>query len=93
MYTIPSKSLSIIILLISASLLSLVAIATISIYHEASATECNNSDNGHDDSGTSSCSDKQDSDTNSNDGHEHSDGSNVKKDKTPFVLAEPVPFP
>jgi hypothetical protein len=27
------------------------------------------------------------------DDHKRSDGSSVKKDKTPFVLAEPVPFP
>jgi hypothetical protein len=64
------------------------------IFHrnEASAKECNDDrDNGHDDdSGSSSCSDKQDS--NSHDDHdEHSHGSDVKKDKTPFVLAEPVP--
>ena len=27
------------------------------------------------------------------DDHKRSDGSSIKKDKTPFVLAEPVPFP
>jgi hypothetical protein len=82
----PSKSLCL-TLVISASL-SLAAIVIIPIYHEASAKECK--DNGHD-----SCSDKQDSDSNSKD-HQHSDDdhdSNVKKDKTPFVLSTPVPFP
>jgi hypothetical protein len=80
-------------LIISASL-SLAAIAIVPIYHEANAKECNdNRDNGHDDdSGSSSCSDKQDSNSH-DDHHEHSHGSDVKKDKTPFVLAEPVPFP
>ena len=50
--------------------------------------ECNNSNHG------SSCSDKQDSSSNDDD-HKHSsdDGSRVKKDKTPFVLAQPMPFP
>jgi len=82
MYTIPFKSLFI-ILVISLSL-SLAAIAIIPMYHEASAKECNdNSDKGH-----SSCSDKQDPSSNN---HEHSDSNSVKKDITPFVLA--VPFP
>ena len=80
------KSLSS-LLIISASL-SLVAIAIIPVYHEASAKECDGS----------SCSDKQDSksnDDNHNDKHSNSDGdgSSAKKDKTPFVLSTPVPFP
>ncbi len=82
----PSQSLSVI--LIISALLSLAAIAIIPIYHEASAKVCNNTD----DSGGSSCSDdKQDSNSNDDD-HEHSDHS-AKKDKTPFVLSTPVPFP
>jgi hypothetical protein len=78
---------------------SLAAIAAIPVYHQASAKECNdNSDNGghDDDSGSSSCSDIQDSDSNE-DHNEHSDddgsSSRVKMDKIPFVLAEPIPFP
>ena len=77
----PSKSLSS-LLIISISL-SLAAIAIIPIYREANAKGCSNNDD-------SSCSDKQGS--NSNDDKEHSDHS-VKKDKTPFVLSTPVPFP
>lgn len=90
-----SRSLSI-TLVISLSVLLLAAIAIIPIYHEAIAKDCNNSDNGHD----SSCSDKQSSDPNSNDddhNNKHSnsdgDGNSAKKDKTPFVLAQPMPFP
>ena len=69
---------------------SLVAIALISIYHEASAKECNNNNHG------SRCSNKKNS--NSNDDHDDKysdsdDGNSAKKDKTPFVLPEPVPFP
>ena len=81
----PSKSLSS-ILIICASL-SLAAITITPIYHEASAKECNDS----------SCSDKQDSKSNDDHNNKHSnsdgDGSSAKKDKTPFVLSTPVPFP
>ena len=86
------SKLSSIILVVSASL-SLAAIGIIPIYHQASAKkECSNND----DSGGSDCSDKQDSDSNSNDDnnkHSSDDGSSAKKDKTPFVLSTPVPFP
>jgi hypothetical protein len=86
-----------IILVISVPL-SLVAIAIIPVYHEASAKECNNNN----DDG-SSCSDKQDSNSN-NDGHDNThsnsdgddggdNGAKQQKDKTPFVLAQPMPFP
>jgi hypothetical protein len=88
-YKLPS-----IILVISASLSLVAAIAIIPIYHQANAKECNDSN----------CSDKQSSDSNSNDdSHDNSkhsdsnndDGNNAKqqKDKTPFVLAQPMPFP
>ena len=85
-----SKSLSS-ILIISASL-SLAAVAIIPIYHEATAKECDGS----------SCSDKQDSNSNDdhNNKHSNSDDNNgggnsakQQKDKTPFVLSTPVPFP
>ena len=82
-----SKSLSI-ILVIFAPLLSVVAIAIIPIYHEASAKECNN-----DDSGSSGCSNKQDSNSNNDHKHSSDDGNSAKKAKTPFVLAQPMPFP
>jgi hypothetical protein len=91
MYTTPSKTLSI-ILAISLSLsLAAIVIIPISIYHEASAKECNdntaNDQNNGDNpaSSGSTCSDKQDSSSN----NKHS----VTEDKTPFVLATPVPFP
>ena len=79
------------LLIIFASLL-VTAIAIIPVYHQASAKGCNNNDD-------SSCSDKQDS--NSNNDHEQSssnndgddEGNSAKKDKTPFVLAQPMPFP
>jgi hypothetical protein len=63
------------------------------MYHEASAKECNdNTDNGQNNgdnsaSDSSSCSDKQDSSSNIK---HHSA---TEEDKTPFVLAIPVPFP
>ena len=84
---IPFKSPYLIIVAISLSLF----IAAIPIYHEANAKECNDS----------SCSDKQDSNSNSNsnddNNNKHSnsngDGSSATKDKTPFVLSTPVPFP
>ena len=80
-----SKSLSS-LLIISASL-SLAAITIIPIYHEANAKECDGS----------SCSEKQDSKSNDDHDNKHSnsdgDGSSAKKDKTPFVLSTPVPFP
>jgi cytoskeletal protein RodZ len=87
------QSRSLFLVLIISALLSLVAIAIIPIYHQANAKECN--DNNNDDS---SCSDKQSSDSNSNDddhNNKHSDdgGNSAKKDKTPFVLAQPIPFP
>jgi hypothetical protein len=91
----PYKSLSS-LLIISASL-SLAVITIIPVYHEASGKECSNNDD-------SSCSDNHDSSSNSNDddhNNKHSnsddnnngDGNNAKKDKTPFVLSTPVPFP
>jgi hypothetical protein len=90
MVIMPSKSSLSIILFISASL-SLAVIAIIPMYHEASAKkQCSN--NG--DSGGSSCPNKQDSKSNDDD-HKHSsdDDNSAKKDKTPFVLAQPMPFP
>ena len=93
MYTTPSKTLSI-ILAISLSLsLAAIVIIPISIYHEASAKECNdntaNDQNNGDNpaSSGSTCSDKQDSSSNIK---HHSA---TEEDKTPFVLAIPVPFP
>jgi hypothetical protein len=85
----PSKSL-LSLLIISASL-SLAVITIIPVYHEASAKECNNNDD-------SNCSDNHDSNSNNDDHnnkHSNSDdgGNNAKKDKTPFVLSTPVPFP
>ena len=56
------SKLSSIILVVSASL-SLAAIGIIPIYHQASAKECNNNNDG------SSCSNKQGSDSNSNSDH------------------------
>jgi hypothetical protein len=88
----PCKSLCFLILIISASLL-VRAIAIIPVYRQASAKGCNSNDD-------SSCSDKQDS--NSNNDHKRSssnnyggddDGNSAKKDKTPFVLAQPMPLP
>ena len=88
----PSKSLSS-LLIISASL-SLAAITIIPVYHEASAKECNNNDNGHNNDDGSGCSDNHDSNSNSDHNNKHSDdGNSAKKDKTPFVLAQPMPFP
>ena len=89
------QSRSVFLILIIYASLSITAIAIISIYHEASAKECNNNNHG------SSCSDKQGSHSNSNDDdhvdkHSNSDddgGNSAKKEKTPFVLPEPVPFP
>ena len=87
------QSRSVFLILIVYTSLSITAIAIISIYHEASAKECNNNNHG------SRCSDKQGSDSNDDDHvnkHSNSDddgGNSAKKEKTPFVLPEPVPFP
>ena len=93
-----SKSLSS-ILIISASLL-LAAVAIIPIYHEANAKECDGSScSDKQDSNSNSNSNDDDhnnehsnSDANANDddgGH----SAKQQKDKTPFVLSTPVPFP
>ena len=82
----PYKSLSS-LLIISASL-SLAVITIIPVYHQATAKECSSNDDG------SGCSDNHDSNSNSDHNNKHSDdGNSAKKDKTPFVLSTPVPFP
>jgi hypothetical protein len=84
----------------SLSLLSAIAIV-IPIYHEASAKECDNDShigsNGdssrNDASYGTNCSDKQDSNLNDDDEHSSDESSNLEKAQTPFILAEPIPFP
>jgi hypothetical protein len=75
------------------------AITDRSTTHKTDKDNNDNDNNGKDkDKDNKPAADKDGKDTIDNapdhrDDHKRSDGSSVKKDKAPFILAEPMPFP